>query len=76
MFGIGQNTWKCLPAQVKETVKVATDAGYCPICFIYAHYNKNKVGEAIQKKIKEKVVNQKDLFIIRKLWSTCLKENS
>lgn len=57
MFSVGWGTWKSQTKQVQETIKVATDAGYCPISCIYTHYNNNEGGEATQKKFKEKVVN-------------------
>lgn len=51
----------------------AVEAGYRH--FDGAHYyaNEAEVGQAIQLQIKARKVERKDLFIVSKVWSSCIQ---
>lgn len=52
---------------VTETVELAIDTGYRLIDCGFIHNNESEVGAAINKKIKEGVIERDDLFIIGKV---------
>ena len=54
--------------QPAETVELAIDIGYRLIDCGFIHKNESEVGSAINKKIREGVVERDDLFIIGKVW--------
>ncbi|XP_065209896.1 1,5-anhydro-D-fructose reductase-like [Planococcus citri] len=65
---IGLGTFRL--RQPTETVELAIDIGYRLIDCGFIHQNESEVGAAINKKIREGVVERDDLFIIGKLWNT------
>lgn len=50
-----------------QDVELAIDIGYRLIDSAFIHHNETEVGSAINKKIKEGVVERDDLFIIGKV---------
>ncbi|XP_061055005.1 LOW QUALITY PROTEIN: aldo-keto reductase family 1 member B10-like [Eubalaena glacialis] len=72
---LGLGTWKELLSKVREAVKVATDVGCRHLDCAYACKNEHEVGEAIQEKIREKVVKQEVGGLHFKLWPTFLEKH-
>ncbi|XP_054733899.1 aldo-keto reductase family 1 member B1-like [Anastrepha obliqua] len=67
---VGFGTWRMPADRVVCLVQDAIDVGYRHIDCADSYGNQKDVGCAIQEKIKEGVVERKDLFITGKLWNT------
>jgi aldehyde reductase len=68
LFGFG--CYNAEAEEIRQAISDAIDAGYRHIDGAMFYGNEVDVGHALQQKIKEKVVERKDLFIVSKLWFT------
>jgi len=66
---LGLGTWQAEKEKVVQVVKDAIDLGWRHFDGAYDYDNEAGVGQAIQDKIREGVVERKDIFITSKLWN-------
>lgn len=72
---IGLGTWTVFGEQgnadeVQKAAEAAIDAGYRHIDCAWNYGTQQGIGNALEKKIKDGVIERKDMFITTKLWDT------
>lgn len=72
---VGLGTWTVFGEsgnvdEIEAAVCAAIDAGYRHIDCAWNYGNQEGVGRALEKKIKDGVINRGDMFITTKLWDT------